>query len=518
MAKRLAWSSALIFIGVLFYWPLGRLLALTGFNLKLDDQAVAAVWFTLWQAVASTLIALVLALPVAHLCYRRVFAGRSLLRALVTVPFVLPVIVVAIGFSAVRKFLGLEDQTAQASIGWIIAAHVFFNIAVAVRTVGGVWASLDAATLEAARLDGAGKFREFWSVQLPQLRSAFLAAGSLIFLYCLTSFGSVLLIGGGQVHAIETEIYFSVTEYLDISRAGALAMVQLLLGLVVFSVASRFLSAESPLDAVLDFGVKRVSRRDWFSVAFTLLIVLGLIAPMFAVAWQAFDAGSANFANLAGQGARDVLNVSVAEAAGNSLRNIVVTVALSMGFGALVARLLVGRRNRFFELLFLAPLAVSSVVLGLGYLIGFAEPPLALRESWLAVPLAQTMVVLPLVIRILLAALQASDQELSQAASVDGANGWQTWWRVELPLIRQSFATALVFATVAGIGEFGTASLLVYGDQETLPTVLYRMIARPGTENFGMAMAASFLLILFTWLAVWLAGLTRETEPQPQRR
>ena len=518
LAKRLLWSLPLIFIGALFYWPLAQVFTLTGVNWRLDSVALNAIWFTLWQAATSTLISLVLALPVAHLGYRRVFAGRSWLRAIITVPFVLPVIVVAISFSAVQRALGVASPSAAESIGWIIAAQVFFNVSVAARTIGAAWAALDASTLEAAKLDGATRLRSLWSVQLPQLASAALAAGSLIFLYCVTSFGTVLILGGGQVHSIETEIYFSITQFLDAGRAGFLAAIQLALGLLVFVISSRFVVQPAPIDSDFGGGLPQVSRRDWFSVICSLLVVAALLGPLVAIGLSAFGGASpfANFANLAGQGAREVLNISVLDAAANSARNVVVTVVLAMAFGSLAARLLSIRRNRFLELVFLAPLSVSSVVLGLGFLVGFAQPPLNLRESWLAVPLAQTMVVLPLVVRILLAALEASDPQLRQAASVDGANGWQSWWRVELPQIRQSFATALVFATVAGIGEFGTASLLVYGDQETLPTVLYRLVSRPGGDNFGMAMAASFVLVAFTLLAVWLAGLTRETEPQPK--
>jgi thiamine transport system permease protein len=251
---------------------------------------------------------------------------------------------------------------------------------------------------------------------------------------------------------------------------------------------------------------------------FTALALAALLVPIISVLAQSFVGGFGNYANLAGFGARDLLNISLLTAAENSIRNLVVTLIISIGFGCLIARLLWRRGNGWLEAIFTAPLAVSSVVLGLGYLIGFAQPPFALRDSWLAVPMAQSLVLLPLVIRIVHSALQAADGELTEAAEIDGANAWQSWWRIEVPAIRQSLATAVVFASVGAIGEFGAASLLVFGDQETLPTVLYRLMSRPGTQNFGMAMAASSLLIVVTLLAVLVAGFTRETEPKLRPR
>ena len=72
------------------------------------------------------------------------------------------------------------------------------------------------------------------------------------------------------------------------------------------------------------------------------------------------------------------------------------------------------------------------------------------------------------------------------------------------------------FACLASIGEFGAASLLAFGDQATLPTVLYALISRPGGHNYGMAMAASALLMLFTFAVVLAVSL--DTRPLRRRR
>ncbi|MEN9753168.1 MAG: hypothetical protein RL670_859 [Actinomycetota bacterium] len=501
-------------MGLLFYFPLARVLVRSLGAWHLDGVAAEVIWFTVWQAAVSTAIALVLALPIAHLLYRRSFLGRNLLLSLVTVPFVLPVIVVAIGFASLRHWFGFGDAGGGGdSIPWIIAAHVFFNVAVLVRGVGPSWAALDPQMLEAARVDGASGWRSWWFIQLPQLRGAIASASALVILYCLTSFGTVLLLGGGQVHSIETEIYVSVSQYLDLGRVGLLTLVQLALGWAAFWMAGR---AVILADAGETIRGRLRGLGDRLAFVFGWVVVAALTLPMIAVVLASFGSspGAAmwqNYANLGGQGARDVLNVSVAQAAGNSLRNLLLTFLVGFGGGVAIARGLAFRRVRGWHSVFMLPMATSAVVLGLGYLLAFARSPLNLLDSWAAVPLAQALIVLPLVIRLVQPAIQASDRHLLEAAQVDGANVWRTWWLIQVPILRPALAAAAAMAALSAIGEFGAASMLVYGDQETLPTVLYRLMARPGTENFGMAMAASTLLIMVS-LAVVLVLTASETQ------
>ena len=147
------------FFGVFFAYPvasiIGRGLAPGGHvdlsplsDVFTDRGLRGIVWFTLWQAALSTVLTVLVALPGAYVLAHYEFPGKRLVRALVTVPFVLPTVVVGSAFLA----LGVGP-----SVSAILLAHVFFNYAVVVRTVGGLWAHLDPRQEEAARVLGASR-------------------------------------------------------------------------------------------------------------------------------------------------------------------------------------------------------------------------------------------------------------------------------------------------------------------------------------------------------------------------
>ena len=520
LTRKLLWALPLTFVAVLFYWPVVRVTSL-GFSgdwlgTLAEQKTLEIIWFTLWQAGVSTLLTMLVAIPGAYLLYRRSFPGQAAVKALITIPFVLPSIVVAVGFAVFRNvhdfWIELGFTFLAEPVYWIIAAHVFVNYSIAVRTVGGVWASLDSEIEEAAQLDGAGRLKTLLAISLPQLRPAIFSASALVFLFSATSFGIVLVLGGGQVLAIETAIYFAATQFLDLEAAAALVLVQTLITAVAFFVGSSLAKGSIGLEQVFEGTRKpKVDLRDLPAVAVTAGVVIGLILmPLLLVLVEAFQVGDGfglqNFANLSTRGARDLLNISVFDAALNSLRNMVVAASIAFVLGTLVSWLLVRTKHKVFDFVFLAPLGVSSVVLGFGFLVSFDADWFPLRSSWLIVPLAQALIALPMVVRLVYPALISIGKEPIDNASLDGASPLQTWRFVESGMIKGVLFTALGYAAIISVGEFGASTFLAYGSEGTIPTLLFRLIARPGEQNYGMAMAVSAILILFVWFVIWILG------------
>ena len=484
LQKLALWAAPLLFVAVLFYWAIWNLLSLglqqDWLPLFGDAYFQKVVAFTIGQALTSTLLCLLIGLPGAYLFYRKKFFGKSFVRALIAVPFVLPTIIVAI---ALQSFTGMFSPLFA-----IFLAHLFLNYSIVVRTVGGVWESLDREVEYAAALDGASRWKTFTQITLPMLRPAVASAAVLVFLYCVTSFGIILLLGAGKISSIETEIYFSLTQFLDFKTAAAFSAVQTIITILAFAISKRLGSSTAGLEqvSVVHHG-ERLSAREWPIIAITTLVVVGLIVlPLLQVLTRFTWRG---FSDLAGNGSRALLNISVWQAAGNSLRNILIAGSLAMLVGVLAAWLLSRTRRTWLELPFLLPMGVSSVVLGFGYLLTF-------RAGWLTVPLVQALLATPLVIRIVHPALMSLGRDYREVAISSGANGWQTWRLVEAPMLSSVLRAAAVYSALVSLGEFGAASLLSYGDQATLPVVLYQLISRPGPQNYSMAMAASALLIV----------------------
>ena len=234
-----------LFLAIFFLWPVFNLLARgLGDNpaaitdVFTSSSIRSAAWFTLWQATVSTIATVIVGLPLAAVVANFEFPGRRLVTALVTLPFVLPTVVVAGAFLTTGDRLGLTTGTFSLSRTpfAILAAHVFFNVAVVVRTVGGFWSQLSRDDEHAARTLGTTWARTFWRITLRRLRPALLAASSIVFLFTFTSFGIVLILGGARERTIETEIFRFAISRTDFATAAVLSILQLLV--VVLLVAA----------------------------------------------------------------------------------------------------------------------------------------------------------------------------------------------------------------------------------------------------------------------------------------
>jgi thiamine transport system permease protein len=528
------WTAPILFLGLLFYWPLAKILSI-GFSGNwlhaiLTTRIASLVWFTIWQAALSAGLSLLFAIPGAYILYHRSFPGQKFVRAFITVPFMLPTIVVAIGFTAFRELPWMSKLLqGQGGIPIIIFANLFMNYSLAVRIIGGVWTTLDTDLEDATALDGAGRLRTLVSVTLPQLAHAIASAGALIFLYCAANFGLVLVLGGASVKTIETEIYIVTTQNFDLAEGAGLVLLQTILTVLAFVVAQRLSKSRMGFFSTTTLvRSPRVDRRDLPAALITGFLTLGLIClPLATVIWRAFRVGNnfsfLNFVNLGGFGARDVLSISVGHAALNTLRNAIFTTTLSMAIGTLASFLLSrpkrdgipGRFQRVMDIVFQIPVGISSVVLGFGYLVTFGGGYFPLRSSWLVTPIAQSLLTIPLVIRMVHPAITAIDIQLRETAQTESATSSQIWWLIEVPIIRNVLAMASGYCAIVAIGEFGAANFLAYGDQGTLPTVLYQLISRPGAQNYGMAMAASAALIGTAFLIMFLISAFESQAPKP---
>ncbi|MDR3070058.1 MAG: iron ABC transporter permease [Propionibacteriaceae bacterium] len=527
------------FLAVFFAWPVAALIArgFTDADGAFTGAAVSSVlnsgrtWRivgqTLAQAFAGTAVSVLLGVPGAYVLYRLRLPGRRILRALVIVPFVLPSVVVGVAFASLLNengplgFLGLRE-----SFTAVVAALVFFNYSVVVRTVGGLWARLDPRTEQAARSLGASNARVLATVTLPALAPAIASAAALVFLFCASAFGVVLVLGGVSYGTVETEIYYQTTQLLDLPTAAALSILQLVIitASLLVSNATRTRN-ERALRFASKAGSQRPRASDIPAIAITALVILGLLlTPLLCLLWRSLQTqdgiGLGNYLAL-GETTDKSVTVSVWEATLNSLGTALAATVIAIALGVAVSYVLSRRPKtsasklgvQVFDSAFMLPLGVSAVTVGFGFLITLNRPPLDLRSSWVLIPIAQALVALPLVVRTLLPTWRAIDPRMLQAAATLGAGPPRLFTSIEFPLILRGVGLAVGFAFATSLGEFGATSFLSRPDRPTLPVVIFKLISRPGVENLGMALAASVVLAVLTALVMGTAELLGQAEP-----
>ncbi|WP_405416656.1 ABC transporter permease [Streptomyces rubiginosohelvolus] len=492
-------------------WQFGRI----GEVLSRAD-ILDVLWFTTWQALASTALTLLIALPGAYVFARFDFPGKQVLRAVVTVPFVLPTVVVGTAFLALLGRGGLLDELwgvrLDTTVWAILLAHVFFNYAVVVRTVGGLWSQLDPRQEEAARVLGAGRFAAFRRVTLPALAPAVAAAALMVFLFTFTSFGVVQILGGPAYSTLEVEIYRQTAQLLDLPTAAVLTLVQFAaVGGILAVHAATVRRRERALKLVDPAQTSRRPRGagQWALLGGVLLTALLLILlPLGVLVERSLDGadgpGGYGFGyyealQSVGAGGSSTFLVPPLEAVGNSLRYALVATLIALVIGGLAAAALTrraGRLVRGFDALLMLPLGVSAVTVGFGFLITLDKPPLDLRTSWILVPLAQALVGVPFVVRTMLPVLRAVDDRLREAAAVLGASPLRAWREVDLPMVRRAVLVAAGFAFAVSLGEFGATVFIARPDNPTLPVAVARLLGRSGELNYGQAMALSTILML----------------------
>lgn len=537
------WLAPLAFLTLFYFYPLTSLLHL---SLTRSPEGPAALFlelpasaylrrvisFTFGQAALSTLLTLAVGLPGAYLLARYDFRGKSLLRALTGIPFVMPTLVVAAGFSALlgpRGWLNIALMQAMNlssppihfmnSFAAIITAHVFYNTTIVLRMVGDFWSHLDPRLSQAAHTLGAGRWQVLRRVTLPLLLPAIAAASLLVFLFNFTSFGVILVLGGPRFATLEVEIYRQTVGLFNLPVAAALSILQLACTLIVtllYTRLSRRVTRPLPLrQARITQQPLGTARQRWMAGCLVALLLVFLTSPLAALAARSFsrldpERGQHGpvargltldfYRQLSVNPQQSLFYVPPTTAVANSLTYAGATVALALALGLPAAWALAyrtqSRLSRLLDPVLMLPLGTSAVTLGLGFIVALDRPPLDLRASPLLIPLAHSLVAFPFVVRSLTPALRSIRPRLRQAAAVLGAAPRQIARRIDLPLVGRALLVSATFAFMISLGEFGATAMIARPEHPTIPVAIFRFLSRPGAMNYGQALALSTILMI----------------------
>ena len=502
----------------------------------------SAIWqplgFTVYQAILSTLLTLLFGLPAAYVFTRFDFAGKRLLRMLTMLPFILPTVAVSAAFNALlgpRGWINLALMQLSGSeippvhflnsFSAILVAHVFYNISIVIRVVGGTWSQLDPRLEQSASVLGASPWKVFQTITLPLLRRSILSAALLVFLFDFASFGVILMLGGPGFQTLEVAVYTQALYLLNLPMAAVLSITQLICTLIVLFFYGG-VNRDQPVPLFPRFRAEGSHPpRGWAEKGIVTIVVLYLlllqIIPLLALVSRSVFRVEAErgqredvqsgltleyyqelFVNRRG----DVFYIQPARAIANSLAFAAITMVIAVVNGSLISYTLVKvpSARRWLDPFVMLPFGASAVTLGLGFVVTFQRSALTGNGFPWLIPLAHSLVAMPFVVRTVQPVLASIPPTLEQSAAVLGASPLRVWWEVEMPLISRALLAAGLFSFTISLGEFGATSFIARLENPTMPLAIYRYLSQPGALNYGQAMAMATILIIICAISLLL--------------
>lgn len=506
---------SLLMISSILFGSLGALL----FNAELtsipttlfDPYLLRVLRFTLWQATLSTLLSIILAIPVARALARRAtFRGRRALLLLLGIPVATPVIVVIFGIVEIygnngalnhlMTLLGFNFKGNLYGLPGILIAHLFFNMPLAVRMLLPAWSKIPDESWRLASQLGMRSGSLFRMIEWPALQRVLPGSAGIIFLLCFASFAIVLVLGGGpRATTIEVAIYQALRFDFEPSKAALLALVQLSVCMITVGLLHHWLRT-----LPLSMGLGRSTRnRPDLNQPGSCLVDVGVILA--ATTFIALPLLAIIRAGLTGPVVAVISQPTLWNAALNSMMIAIGAAGIAFFLG--IALLTTSRylrynrnqpnRSQLMELsgslsLMVPPMVIATGLFSLLLPFGFVfDWGLAL------VAIINGLMVLPYVIRLVGPQLMANGAHYHHLCRELGIRGWHQFKLIDWPIIRHPTAFSMGLCATLSFGDLGVVALFGTHDAMTLPLLLYHRI---GAYQFEAASVTALLLALLCLL------------------
>jgi thiamine transport system permease protein len=470
---------------------------------RIDDYLPRVVEFTLRQAFLSTVLSVLIALPVARAFARRQFLGREILLKIFSVPLALPAIVAILGIVGVYGNSGVFGGAFPIyGLTGILLAHVFFNMPLAVRLMLTRLEAIPAENFRLASQLGLGSGHVFRFIEWPQLAPAMTGIASLIFLLCTASFAVVLILGGGpQATTLEVAIYQSLRLDFDPARASVLALAQLATCAVLVLIAGQFAREVQVFPPALA-SIKRWDGRSSISLVIDSAAIFfgGLIVlpPVLSVVLSGID--KINFDAILLRATLTSLLIGVAAA------------CLSLALGWVLAGTAAKRPNKILRstitLACLASLIMPPAVLATGWFVSLSPIADISRYAILLVIALNSLMALPFIWSPLYPAIVESVQKHDRLCASLGLRGFARMKLIDLPSLRKPLALAFLMAVIVSLGDLSAITLFGSDSLVTLPALIYRQM---GHYRMNDAAGTALVLAGFSFVLITLAQRWSQT-------
>jgi thiamine transport system permease protein len=515
-------------LAVFYLWPFVTLLVEAVTARAVTDtlgrpSTWDVAWFTLWQAVASTVLTVAVGLGPAYVVARYDFPGRSALVGVLTAMFVLPTVVMG------AAFLALLPDSLDRTVWAVLGAHVVFNLAVVVRVVGSLWGHLPTDMEAAAATLGASRWRVATRISLPLVRPAVTAAATIVFLFTFTSYGVIRILAAPGTRTIEVEVWRRATQLGDVPGAAVLALLQLAALVLIVGWSTVAQRRHARAIGLLPTAARRRprTRGERRFVGATAAVTMTIAAaPLAALVVRSFSTPNGwSTTAWTGLGRAEIrpgirIGIDPVDAVVNSLRTAAWATLFSVVIGALASLAIVAaaRAGRALDAGLMLPLATSAVTIGFGMLITFDSPPFDWRASWWLVPVGHALIAVPFVVRTCVGVLRSVDPAMTDAAATLGASPARAWRATVVPYLWRPLAVGGALAAAISLGEFGATSFLSRSGGETMPIAIERLLGRTGSLLQAQGFVLATLLALATVVLVVLVERLQTQLPGRDQR
>lgn len=474
------------------------------------------VRFSLWQALLSSSISLLIAIPIASCLIHRQFYGRSALLQLFSVSMVVPTIVAILGLVVVYGRTGWLNQLFGVQVPLygltgILLAHVFFNMPLAVRLLLQGYDLIPSGQWRQASQLGFSRWAAFRWIEWHYMKKVLPGAFVLIFMLCFSSFAVVLSLGGGpKFSTLEVAIYQALRFDFDLNKASFLALLQVFI-CTLFAVIVYRIAPVNRQDVSL-LAVKSYSLKDsfWAKLAdcLALLCAFVLVIPPFVAIFDPIFS-PAFLKTLQTVALWNAVLVSLQIAVPAALTSLLLGVCFCVLARFCMARQYFSFLPNKIEHLGNMILMVPGLVIATGLFLTLRDFGWGLQSSYWIVVWVNAVMALPFVLRALMPVMYQQERRFRNVYLSLGIQSWSRWC-LEWPLIRSSVAQALGYALLLSLGDMGVIALFGSQGLVSLPLYLFQLIGSYRLEE-GACVAVvliSLCLILFYCSSRFIGGVT----------
>ena len=493
----------------------------------LSGGRCGVAWNSLFLAVLVGLITTSLGLIFALVVTRSGFRYKRVLRALTVLPIITPPFVIGLALillfglsGAVTTFFsdafGIQPTRWLYGLPGVLIAQILAFTPIAFLVLIGVVEGVSPSMEEAAQTLRASKWQVFKTVSLPLMRPGLANAFLLGFIESMADFGNPLVLGG-NFDVLSTEIFFAIVgAQYDQGKAAVLAMVLLCFTLGAFY-AQRFWLGKKSYTTVSgkgDSGMHPHMPRAlsipvlalamiW--AAFTMVVYAMIFYGSVVELWGVNNSLTFKHYITAFSFRFEESGIRWSGAAWDSfwttLKIAGIAAPLTAIVGLITAYLLTRQTfagKNAFEFGTMFSFAIPGTVIGVSYILAFNVPPIEITGTGIILVVSFIFRNMPVGVRAGIASMSQLDKSLDESSLTLGANSWQTFRRIILPLLRPAILAALVYSFVRAMTAISAVIFLVSAEYDMATSYI---IGRVENNDYGLAIAYSTTLI-FVMLVV----------------